>query len=87
MNSTLLRGSCLKISVNQYNFLISVAEKIPRLFAAIASGNTRAEFILGDRDVGEQRVRLLLVAEVIEPGGSPLSTHSKPMPAQPPVPE
>jgi len=73
----------LKISENQYNFLISVAEKIPRLFAAIAGGNARAEFILGDRDLDGQRVRLLLVAEVIEPGGSPLSTHSKPMPQQP----
>ena len=68
-------------SARQHRFLASVAEKIPRLFAAIAAGNTRAEFVLGTRLLKGRRVRLLLVAEVIEPGGSPLATHGQTIPA------
>ena len=67
-------------SARQHRFLASIAEKIPRLFAAIASGNTRAEFVLGTRLLQGRRVRLLLVAEVIEPGGSPLATHGQIIP-------
>jgi len=67
-------------SAKQQSFLESIAEKIPRLFAAIESGNSRAEFILGTRVLKGRRVRLSLVAQLIEPGGSPLSTHSEPMP-------
>lgn len=70
----------LNNSTKQQSFLESIAEKIPRLFAAIESGNSRAEFILGTRLLKGRRVRLLLVAQLIEPGGSPLSTHSEPMP-------
>jgi len=67
-------------SAKQQSFLESIAEKIPRLFAAIESGNSSAEFILGTRVLKGRRVRLSLVAQLIEPGGSPLSTHSEPMP-------
>lgn len=64
----------------QLQFLASVAEKIPRLFKAIAEGNIRAEYHLGSRTLEGRQVRLILVAEVIDPGDNPLSTHSKPMP-------
>ena len=64
----------------QLNFLASVAEKIPRLFKAIAEGNMRAEYHLGSRTLEGRQVKLILVAEVIDPGDNPLSTHSKPMP-------
>lgn len=66
------------MSPAQARFLASVAEKIPRLFAAIAEGNVRAEFILGQRFLKGRQVRLKLVAEVVDPGDNPLATHSKP---------
>lgn len=64
----------------QLEFLISIAEKIPRLFNAISEGNVRAEFILGSRMLKGRQVKLVLVAEVVDPGDNPLTTHSQPMP-------
>ncbi len=40
----------------------------------------RAEYHLGSRTLDGRQVTLKLVAEVIDPGDNPLSTHSKPMP-------
>ena len=59
----------------QQAFLQQIASKIPRLFAAIAAGNVRAEFILGQRVIKGRQVRLKLVAEVVDPGANPLATH------------
>lgn len=60
----------------QSAFLQSIALKIPKLFAAIADRNVRAEYILGQRVIRGHQVRLKLVAEVVDPGENPLSTHS-----------
>lgn len=64
----------------QIEFLASVADKIPRLFKAIAEGNMHAEYHLGSRTLNGKQVKLSLVAEIVDPGDNPLSTHSKPMP-------
>jgi len=68
------------MSPTQLEFLASLAQKIPRLFQAIAEGNMHAEYLLGTRVVEGRQVKLVLVAEVVDPGDNPLSTHSQPMP-------
>jgi len=50
--------------------------RIPALFEAISHGNVKSEYIIGVRRIGRRQVRLKLVAEVVEPGQSPLHTHS-----------
>lgn len=60
----------------QMNFLRQIADRIPRLFAALQEGNERAEYVLGNRIVAGRQVRLVLLAEVIDPGHNPLATHS-----------
>jgi len=57
-------------------FLDKIAVSIPRLFAAIQDGNERSEYILGTRNIDDRQVRLVLMAEVVDPGGNPLATHS-----------
>ncbi len=60
----------------QQEFLDQLAARIPRLFAAIAQGNVKSEFIIGVRCIENREVRLKLVAEVVDPGQNPLATHS-----------
>jgi len=60
----------------QMQFLSLIADRIPRLFAALQEGNQRSEFVLGNRIIAGRQVRLVLLAEVIDPGHNPLATHS-----------
>jgi len=61
----------------QQTFLEHIGSLIPKLFAAIALGNVKSEYVLGDRIIGRRQVRLKLVAEVVDPGSNPLATHSQ----------
>lgn len=58
------------------DFLANVGRIIPKLFQAITEGNERSEYILGTRTIRDRQVRLVLVAEVVDPGSNPLATHS-----------
>ena len=60
----------------QQAFLENLAQRIPRLFAAIREGNVRSEYIIGVRRIDARQVRLKLVAEVVDSGANPLATHS-----------
>lgn len=61
----------------QQGFLEQLAQRIPRLFEAIAQGNQKSEYIIGVRRIGTRHVRLKLVAEVVDPGANPLATHGQ----------
>jgi len=50
----------------QRAYLESVVAKIPKLFEMIDAGNDRAVFNIGHRTIAGKRVRLRLVAEVID---------------------
>jgi len=60
----------------QMQFLYQIADRIPRLFAALQEGNQRSEYVLGQRIIRGRQVRLVLMAEVVDPGHNPLATHS-----------
>lgn len=60
----------------QQAFLEKLAQRIPRLFEVIGEGNEKCEYIIGTRLIGKRQVRLKLVAEVVDPGGNPLASHS-----------
>jgi len=60
----------------QMQFLYQIADRIPRLFAALQEGNQRSEYVLGKRIIRGRQVRLVLMAEVVDPGHNPLATHS-----------
>jgi len=59
----------------QQAFLEKLAQRIPRLFEVISQGNEKSEYIVGIRRIGQRQVRLKLVAEIVDPGGSPLASH------------
>ena len=59
----------------QRSFLEQLAARIPVLFEAIRQGNIKSEYIIGVRCIDTRQVRLKLVAEVVDPGPSPLATH------------
>lgn len=60
----------------QQLFLEKLALRIPRLFEVIKQGNIKSEYIIGIRRIGQRQVRLKMVAEVVDPGINPLSSHS-----------
>ena len=71
----------------QWQWLIEAANRIPELFSVLEQGNTRADSILGERVINGRVVRLLLRAEVVDPGANPLRNHasaSYPNTAKPP---
>jgi len=47
-------------------FFAGIAERIPKLFAAIEEGNFKSYFLLGVRTINGRRVQLSLRAEVID---------------------
>lgn len=55
----------MKKTDRQLKYLEQLAIRIPNLFDAIRQGNVKAEYIIGNRRVNGQQVRLKLVAEVI----------------------
>jgi hypothetical protein len=65
----------MAVSEDQQKFLEQLANRIPRLFSAIRDGNTKSEYIIGNRRIDGRQVRLKLVAEVVDPGANPLQTH------------
>ena len=62
----------------QIAFLKLIADRIPRLMVAIQQGNQHAEYVIGRRIIAGRQVRLVLLAEVVDPGGNPMATHSTP---------
>lgn len=74
----------LAMNHEQQRFLEQLAQRIPRLFAAISQGNIKSEYIVGTRRIGKREVRLKLVAEVVDPGANPLATHGM-LPGKPPA--
>lgn len=64
------------MNIRQQAFLEKLAQRIPRLFEVIGEGNEKCEYIIGTRLIGNRQVRLKLVAEVVDPGGNPLASHS-----------
>jgi hypothetical protein len=70
----------MAMNKQQQDFLERLAVRIPRLFEAIAQGNVKSEYIVGVRYIGARHVRLKLVAEVVDPGANPLSTHGQTIP-------
>ncbi len=61
---------------SQQLFLNHIAELIPRLMAVMQAGSQHAEYVLGTRRIKGRQVRLILRAEVVDPGMNPLATHS-----------
>lgn len=71
----------------QWQWLIEAANRIPELFSVLEQGNTRADSTLGERVINGRVVRLLLRAEVVDPGTNPLRNHASanyPNTAKPP---
>lgn len=66
----------MEFSADQRKFLTLLAARIPKLFDAIRQGNVKSEYIIGVRRIGNNNVRLKLVAEVVDTGANPLATHS-----------
>ncbi len=64
------------MNIEQQAFLEKLALRIPRLFDVIRQGNIKSEYIIGIRRIGQRHVRLKIVAEVVDPGINPLSSHS-----------
>ena len=64
------------MNIEQQAFLEKLASRIPCLFDVIRQGNIKSEYIIGIRRIGQRQVRLKMVAEVVDPGINPLSSHS-----------
>ncbi len=60
----------------QWKWLESAGARIPALFAGIKSGQTETRHALGERVINGRRVRLSLVAQVVDPGANPLRSHA-----------
>jgi len=63
------------MNAEQQDFLEKLALRIPRLFDVIRQGNVKSEYIIGIRQIDNRHVRLKIVAEVVDPGINPLSSH------------
>jgi len=63
------------MNAEQQDFLEKLALRIPRLFNVIRQGNVKSEYIIGIRQIDNRHVRLKIVAEVVDPGINPLSSH------------
>lgn len=52
-----------------------LAHEITQLLELICQGSRRSETVVGIRTIGKQRIRLTLLAEVVDAGANPLQTH------------
>ncbi len=71
----------------QRQWLTEAAGRIPGLFETLKQGSARADTTLGIRVINGKHVRLSLLAEVLNPGTNPLSSHASvnyPNTARPP---
>lgn len=60
----------------QWEWLKSVSAQIPSLFATIQSGCNESRYVMGERVIKGRRVRLSLLAQVVDPGPDPLHSHA-----------
>lgn len=60
----------------QWQWLQALAKQIPILFRGIQAGQSLTRHELGERLVNGRRVRLSLVAQVVDPGANPLQSHA-----------
>ena len=64
------------MNAKQWQWLLDVAKRIPRLIGKIEQGSIRADTTLGERVIDGKLVQLSFVAEVVDPGADPLASHA-----------